>query len=53
MVQRKWFAVGQLHMSYVLWQVLNNITPNFDETGETVAFNLRSPGVELPIFQTE
>jgi len=50
MVQRKWFAVGQLHMSYVLWQVLNSITPNFDETGETVAFNLRAG--ELPIFQT-
>ncbi len=50
MVQRKWFAVGQLQMSYVLWQVLNNITPAFDETGETVAFNLRSG--ELPIFQT-
>ena len=34
-------------MSNVLWQVLNNITPDFDET---VGFNLR-PG-ELPIFQT-
>ncbi len=50
MVQRRWFATGQLHMSYVLWQVLNKITPNFEETGETVAFNLR-PG-EIPIFQT-
>jgi hypothetical protein len=50
MIQRQWFAMGQLPMSYVLWQVLNNITPNFDETGETVAFNLL-PG-ELPIYQT-
>ncbi len=50
MVQRRWFATAQLQMSYVLWQVLNNITPDFDETGETVAFNLR-PG-EIPIFQT-
>lgn len=50
MVQRRWFAMGQLHMSYVLWQVLNNITPNFDEAGEAVAFNLRAG--EIPIFQT-
>jgi hypothetical protein len=50
MAQRRWFATAQLHMSYVLSQVLNNITPNFDETGETVAFNLRAG--ELPIFQT-
>lgn len=50
MAQRKWYAMPQLHMSYVLWQVLKNITPNFDETGETVAFNLRAG--ELPIFQT-
>ena len=50
MIQRQWFAMGQLRMSYVLWQVLNNISPDFDETGETVAFNLRSG--ELPIFQT-
>ncbi|HEY7339010.1 MAG TPA: hypothetical protein VH639_29240 [Bryobacteraceae bacterium] len=50
MVQRKWFAMAQLQMSYVLWQVLNNITPNFDETGEVVAFNLRAG--EVPIFQT-
>jgi hypothetical protein len=50
MVQRRWFATAQLTMSYVLWQVLNNITPNFDETGDTVAFNLRTG--ELPIFQT-
>jgi hypothetical protein len=50
MVQRRWLATAQLHMSYVLWQVLNNITPNFDEAGETVAFNLRAG--ELPIFQT-
>lgn len=50
MVQRRWFATGQLHMSYLLWQVLNNITPDFEETGQTVAFNLRSG--EIPIFQT-
>lgn len=50
MVQRQCFAMARLHMSYVLWQVLNNITPNFNETGETVAFNLRSG--EIPIFQT-
>jgi hypothetical protein len=50
MVQRQWFAMGRLHMSYLLWQVLNNITPDFDETGETVAFILRSG--EIPIFQT-
>jgi hypothetical protein len=49
-VQRRWFAAGQLQMSYVLWQVLNNITPDFDQTGETVAFNLRAG--EIPIFQT-
>ncbi len=51
MVQRKWFALAQLHMSSVLSQVLNNITPNFDDTvGEPVAFNLRAG--EVPIFQT-
>jgi hypothetical protein len=50
MVQRRWFATAQLNMSYVLWQVLNSITPDFDETGETVAFNLRAG--ELPVFQT-
>jgi hypothetical protein len=47
MVQRQWFAVGRLRMSYVLWQVLNNIASDFDETGETVAFNLQSG--EIPI----
>jgi hypothetical protein len=50
MVQRRWFANAQLYMSNVLWQVLNNIAPNFDETGETVAFNIRAE--EIPIFQT-
>lgn len=50
MVQRQWFATAQLEMSYVLWRVLNNMASNFDETGETVAFNLRSG--EVPIFQT-
>jgi hypothetical protein len=50
MVQRRWFASAQLHMSYVLWQVMNNITPNFEEAGESVAFNLRVG--EQPIFQT-
>lgn len=50
MMQRQWFAVVQLPMSYILWQVLNGVTPNFDEAGEAVAFNLRSD--EVPIFQT-
>src|SRR5215475_13690252 len=38
MVQRQWFAMPRLQMSYILWQVLHNITPNFNETGDTVAF---------------
>jgi hypothetical protein len=50
MVARKWFATARLHMSYVLWQVLNNRTPDFEATGEAAAFNIRS--TEQPIFQT-
>ncbi len=50
MVERQWFAMARLQMSYILWAVLNDITPEFDETGETVAFNLQAG--ELPIFQT-
>jgi hypothetical protein len=51
-VPRKWFALGQLGMSYLLWQVLNNVTPDWNNTpGQTVvAFNLRHG--EIPIFQT-
>lgn len=50
-VPRKWFALVQLEMSYLLWKVLNNVTPVWNHTsGEIVAFNLRHG--ELPIFQT-
>ncbi len=44
---RRWFGFPQLGMSHTLWQVLNQITPYFDED---VRFNLRSG--EMPIFQT-
>jgi len=49
---RKWFALAQLGMSHLLWQVLSHITPAWNNTpGETVvAFNLRHD--EIPIFQT-
>lgn len=50
MVKRRWFAMAQLHMSCLLWRVLNNVEPWFDETGEAVAFNLRAG--EIPVFQT-
>jgi hypothetical protein len=44
---RRWFSFAQLGMSNILWHVLHNSTPNFDDTP---MFNLR-PG-ETPIFQT-